>query len=197
MTVGVIGGGAWGTALAQVAAGADDVLLWARESEVVAAINSNHENAVFLPGVSLAPAIRATSDLAELAKCSMLLVVTPAQHMRAVLADLPAGRSALVLCAKGIEAGTRLLMSEVAADVWPDAPVAVLSGPTFAHEVAAALPTAVTSYVSTNFAGSTIKLAGKSSTGQFKVYVQTSTGQLLELFFAADGTFVQAHRRKR
>jgi glycerol-3-phosphate dehydrogenase (NAD(P)+) len=144
MTIGVIGGGAWGTALAQVAAGAGEVLLWAREPEVVAALNSVHENTAFLPGVPLAPAIRATGDLVELARCTMLLVVTPAQHMRAVLAELPAAEAPLILCAKGIEAGTRLLMSEVAAEVQPNAALAVLSGPTFAHEVAAGLPTAVT-----------------------------------------------------
>ena len=144
MSVGVIGGGAWGTALAQVAATRGDVRLWAREPEVVAAINSVHENTAFLSGVPLSTAISATGDLRALSDCSMLLVVTPAQHMRAVLGGLPATTAPLVLCAKGIEAGTGLLMSEVAAEVQPEATVAVLSGPTFAHEVAAGLPTAVT-----------------------------------------------------
>lgn len=144
MTVGVIGGGAWGTALAQVAAETNDVLLWARESEVVNAINSAHENIAFLPGIPLSPVIRATGSLVDLASCELLLVVTPAQHLRTVLADAPAGGAPLVLCSKGIEAGTRLLMSEVAAQAQPRAPIAVLSGPTFAHEVAARLPTAVT-----------------------------------------------------
>jgi len=143
--IGVIGAGAWGTALAQVAA-ADgrETLLWAREPDVVAAINATHENPAYLPGVPLSPAVRATNALEELAACDALLVVTPAQHLRTVLAGLPGGALPLILCAKGIEAGSRLLMSEVAGQVRPDAPIAVLSGPTFAHEVAAGLPTAIT-----------------------------------------------------
>jgi glycerol-3-phosphate dehydrogenase (NAD(P)+) len=145
MKVGVIGGGAWGTALAQVAAqGGEPVTLWAREPEVVAAINATHENPLFLAGVTLSSAIRATGDLGDLASCDALLVVVPAQHVRTVLADMAIGATPLVLCAKGIEAGTRLLISEVASAVQPAAPIAVISGPTFAHEVAAGLPTAVT-----------------------------------------------------
>ena len=145
MKVGVIGGGAWGTALAQVAAqGGEPVALWAREPEVVAAINATHENSLFLAGVTLSPVIHATGDLGDLASCDALLVVVPAQHVRAVLAGMTVGATPLVLCAKGIEAGTRLLISEVAASVQPAAPIAVISGPTFAHEVAAGLPTAVT-----------------------------------------------------
>ncbi|MGY2734222.1 NAD(P)H-dependent glycerol-3-phosphate dehydrogenase [Sphingomonas sp. UYP23] len=145
MKIGVIGGGAWGTALAQVAArGGAPVTLWAREAEVVGAINEAHENTRFLAGVALSPSIRATSALAELGDCDALLVVVPAQHVRAVLSDTPVGTTPLVLCAKGIEAGTRLLVGEVAQAIHPAAPIAVLSGPTFAHEVAAGLPTAVT-----------------------------------------------------
>lgn len=145
MKIGVLGGGAWGTALAQVAAGdAHDVLLWAREAEVIAGINDAHENAAFLPGVALSPRIRATGDLADMAGHDALLVVAPAQHVGAVLACTPVGTAALVLCAKGIEAGTRRLVGEVAGDACPGSPIAVLSGPTFAHEVAAGLPTAVT-----------------------------------------------------
>jgi len=144
MTIGVIGGGAWGTALAQVAAEATDVLLWAREPDVVEGINRARENIVFLPGVPLSPAVRATGTLSDLAGCSMLLVVPPAQHLRAVLGALPQTNRPLILCSKGLEAGTRKLMSEVAAEMHPEAPIAVVSGPTFAHEVAARLPAAVT-----------------------------------------------------
>ncbi len=144
-TVGIIGGGAWGTALAQVAAsGARDVLLWAHEADVVEAVNSRHENPLFLPGVPLSPRIRATGDMAELAGCAANLVVTPAQHMRAVLGQLPQAGQPLLLCSKGIEAGSLKLLHEVAAQVHAGSPVAVLSGPTFAHEVAAGQPTAVT-----------------------------------------------------
>ncbi|PZN95118.1 MAG: glycerol-3-phosphate dehydrogenase [Alphaproteobacteria bacterium] len=146
MTVGVIGGGAWGTALAQVMAETEHVLIWAREPEVVASINAAHENRDFLPGVALSPRIHATGAMADLAGVATWLVVAPAQHLRRVLAAAPLGqRPTLVLCAKGIEAGTHLLMAEVVADVaGADLPVAVLSGPTFAGEVARGLPTAVT-----------------------------------------------------
>jgi glycerol-3-phosphate dehydrogenase (NAD(P)+) len=145
MRIGVIGGGAWGTALAQVAAASGEpVMLWAREHAVVTAINLAHENTVFLPGVPLSPSIHATETLGDLAACDALLVVTPAQHVRASLTALPQGHHPLVLCAKGIEAGTMALMSDIASELHPQSPVAVLSGPTFAAEVAKGLPTAVT-----------------------------------------------------
>lgn len=143
--LGVIGGGAWGTALAQVGASSGrEVLLWARELEVVEAVNSNHENALFLPGLKLAETVRATGELAELADCGAWLVVTPAQHMRAVLEAAPRTDKPLTLCSKGIEEESGALLHRVAAEACPDAPISVLSGPTFAHEVAAGLPTAVT-----------------------------------------------------
>nr|WP_047169250.1 NAD(P)H-dependent glycerol-3-phosphate dehydrogenase [Sphingomonas sp. Y57] len=143
--LGVIGGGAWGTAMAQViASDGSDVLLWAREPEVVAAINEEHSNPIFLPVLPLSERIRATGDLAELSDCDALVVVVPAQFLGSVLAQLSRRDVPLVLCAKGIEAGTRRLMSEVAADAAPGAPIAVLSGPTFAHEVAGGRPTAIT-----------------------------------------------------
>jgi glycerol-3-phosphate dehydrogenase (NAD(P)+) len=145
MRVGVIGGGAWGTALAQVAAaGGDPVLLWAREHDVVASINREHQNRLFLPGVPLSAAITATESLADLSACDAYLVVVPAQHLRAVLNEAPVDSRPLVLCAKGIEAGTAALMSQIAHSVHARAPIAVLSGPTFAAEVARGLPTAVT-----------------------------------------------------
>ena len=145
MRIGVIGGGAWGTALAQVAAAkGEPVTLWAREHDVVTAINLAHENTVFLPGVPLSPSIHATGALDDLATCDALLIVAPAQHVRATLAALPQGHRPLVVCAKGIEAGTMALMSDIAAELHPQSPVAVLSGPTFAAEVARGLPTAVT-----------------------------------------------------
>jgi glycerol-3-phosphate dehydrogenase (NAD(P)+) len=142
--VGILGGGAWGTALAQVAAGGGETLLWAREPEVVESVNDHHENRLFLAGVALDPAIRATADLESLATCDALLVVTPAQHMRKVLAGMPSLDIPLILCAKGMEEATMALMHDVAREAQPQAPVAVLSGPTFAHEVAAGLPAAVT-----------------------------------------------------
>jgi glycerol-3-phosphate dehydrogenase (NAD(P)+) len=143
--IGVLGGGAWGTALAQIlACDGTPVRLWAREAEVVEAINAGHENPLFLPGLKLSATIRATPDLGWVAESSPVLVVTPAQHMRSVLRDLPAHAETLILCSKGMEADSRRLMHEVAAEEHPHSPIAVLSGPTFAHEVAAGLPTAVT-----------------------------------------------------
>lgn len=141
----VIGGGAWGTALAQVSAGSGrDTLLWALEPEVADSINSIQENSLYLPNVPLSPVIRATNDLAHLEDCDAWLVVTPAQHMRSVLEAAPRAGKPLVLCSKGIENRSGQLLHRVAAEVCPDSPIAVISGPTFAHEVAAALPTAVT-----------------------------------------------------
>ena len=149
MSIGVIGGGAWGTALAQIVArkAADPVWLWARETEVVASINDSHENRLFLPGIVLDKAVRATESVQDLATSDILLLVAPAQHVRAVCADLR-GRlkpaAVVVICAKGIEQQSMKLMGEVVADVLPGQPMAVLSGPTFAHEVARGLPTAIT-----------------------------------------------------
>ena len=141
----VIGGGAWGTALAQVAAGAGrETLLWVLEPEVAASVNTDHENRLYLPGLPLSPVIQATNDLGDLESCDAWLVVTPAQHMRSVLEKAPHKGRPLVLCSKGIEERSGKLLHHVAAAVCPDSPIAVISGPTFAHEVAAGQPTAVT-----------------------------------------------------
>lgn len=143
--IGILGGGAWGTALAQVAsAGGRETLLWAMEDEVVDAINLHHENSVFLKGSRLNHCIRATSRIDDLGECDAWLVVTPAQHMRSVLERAPCGEKPMVLCAKGIEEQSGELLHKVAREACPEAQVAVLSGPTFAHEVAKGLPTAVT-----------------------------------------------------
>jgi glycerol-3-phosphate dehydrogenase (NAD(P)+) len=168
--LGVIGGGAWGTALAQVAAaGGRETLLWAREPEVVETINSRHENAVFLAGIPLNPAIRASADLGDLDDCDAWLVVTPAQHMRAVLEQAPGCDKPLILCSKGIEENSGALLDSVARQACPGASVAVLSGPTFAHEVAKGLPTAVT------LAAEDIALAeqlrGRLALPAFRIYV--------------------------
>jgi glycerol-3-phosphate dehydrogenase (NAD(P)+) len=141
---GVIGAGAWGTALASTLAGNGPVTLWAREADVVAAINNAHENPVFLPGMPLPTGITATANLADLAGCDIILAVVPAQHLRTVLgqAALPPA-TPLVLCAKGIEAASHALMVEVAHALVRN-PIAVLSGPSFAAEVAAGKPCAIT-----------------------------------------------------
>lgn len=148
-TVGVIGAGAWGTALAQVAGrvGRGRVLLWAREPEVAVAIRTDRENTPFLPGVKLDESVSVTTDRAELAEADLWLAVPPAQHMRSTLgAFAPHARPGLpvMLCSKGVEQGTLKLMTDVLAETLPEARPAVLSGPSFAGEVARGLPTAVT-----------------------------------------------------
>lgn len=143
--IGVVGAGAWGTALAQMLSSDDrEVVLWAREPELVSQINDERRNGLFLPSATLNATIRATNALADLGGLPVLLVVTPAQHLGAILSQIPGSGADLVLCSKGIEAGSGRLMADVARDVAPAASLAVLSGPTFAHEVAAGLPTAVT-----------------------------------------------------
>ncbi|NVE93521.1 NAD(P)H-dependent glycerol-3-phosphate dehydrogenase [Altererythrobacter lutimaris] len=145
MTIGVLGAGAWGTALAQMlASDGTEVLLWALESELVDEINSVHTNSIYLPSASLAPSIHATGDIKDMAGVETVLVVTPAQHLGSIIGQLSKPPRDLVLCSKGIEAGSGRLMNDVARDACPGADIAVLSGPTFAHEVAAGLPTAVT-----------------------------------------------------
>jgi glycerol-3-phosphate dehydrogenase (NAD(P)+) len=147
-TAGVIGAGAWGTALAQVCARAGlAVRLQAREPEVVESVRARRVNDLFLPGVDLDAGVEVTPDLADLADCDLILAVPPAQHLRATLtAFAPVARPGVpvALCSKGVEQGSLALMTEVLAEVLPDAAPAVLSGPSFAGEVARGLPTAVT-----------------------------------------------------
>jgi len=145
ITIGVVGAGAWGTALAQMlSSDGREVVLWALEDGLADAINTARRNALFLPSATLNPAIRATGDLADLAACDIVLLVTPAQHLASILAKMPVIPHDLVLCSKGIEADTGRMMHDVAHQAAPASQIAVLSGPTFAHEVAAGLPTAVT-----------------------------------------------------
>ncbi|MBZ9797073.1 NAD(P)H-dependent glycerol-3-phosphate dehydrogenase [Mesorhizobium sp. ES1-4] len=145
--VAVLGGGAWGTALALAMLRAGhSVRLFARDPETVASI-AQGQNPRYLPGIAIAPGIEATSDIgAALAGADCVLAVTPAQALRATLAaakdHMPDGIP-LVLCAKGIERDTGALLSTIAAEILPRNPVAALSGPSFATDVARGLPTAV------------------------------------------------------
>jgi glycerol-3-phosphate dehydrogenase (NAD(P)+) len=145
----IIGGGAWATALAIAARRAGSrPILWARDPEVVAAINDRHENPLFLRGIALDPGIAGTTEIgAATADADAALLVVPAQFLRGVLEthrhSLPPGLP-LLHCAKGIEANSLAMMSEIGSEVLPASPFAVLSGPTFAAEVARDLPTAVT-----------------------------------------------------
>lgn len=148
MKFGIVGAGAWGTALAMAARRAEnDALLWAFEAEVSDAISRDHENTLYLPGVTLDPAIRATGDLGEVASADAILLAAPAQHLRRTVGPL-AGQlppsTPLVICSKGIEQDTLALMSDAVASLFASNPIMVLSGPTFAADVAAGLPTAVT-----------------------------------------------------
>jgi glycerol-3-phosphate dehydrogenase (NAD(P)+) len=171
--VGVIGGGAWGTALAQTAARAGlTPTLWAREADVVQQINAQHANVPFLPDVALDPAVRATGDLADLADAGLILAAVPAQHLRSMLqhfAQHCRAGTPVVLCAKGVEQGSLKLMSEVLAETIPQAAPAVLSGPSFATEVARGLPTAIT--LASPDAGLAQRLAEAIATPTFRPYV--------------------------
>ena len=146
--IGVIGGGAWGTALARTLAVAGrDVTLWAFENDCVTSINDVRENTLYLPGVKLNQRIKATSDISNLGDMDAVLSVAPAQHTRSILKTfVPHMKDGMpiVLCSKGIEISTRSFMSDVLAEVAPSAIPAVLSGPSFAIDVAKGLPTAVT-----------------------------------------------------
>jgi glycerol-3-phosphate dehydrogenase (NAD(P)+) len=172
--IGVIGAGAFGTALACVVRrSGHDVVLWAREPEVVAAINDDSINPVFLKGVGLPPGIRGTNDKDEAAAgADFLLLAPPAQHMRAVTLQLrPALRSGtpVVTCSKGVERATCALMSEVLAETLPGSPVAVLSGPSFAHDIAQDHPVGVTLACADRALGE--RLAHAIGTPRFRTYL--------------------------
>jgi glycerol-3-phosphate dehydrogenase (NAD(P)+) len=146
-SVAVIGAGAWGTALAGVAARAGrDVVLCARNADSANQIAATRANPK-LPGAKLDAAIAVTADIAHAATADIILIATPAQHLREAVAALAphlAKAKPLIACAKGIERGTHQFMTEVIAATAPDATPAILSGPGFADDVARGLPTAVT-----------------------------------------------------
>ncbi|WP_182086170.1 NAD(P)H-dependent glycerol-3-phosphate dehydrogenase [Aureimonas sp. ME7] len=173
MSVCVVGGGAWGTALAAVAArGGEPVRLLLRDAAVAAHINDAHENPAYLPGLILPKTLRAELDPGEaLRGAAIVLLVTPAQTLRTVCRTLkPALETGatLVLCSKGIERDTGLFASAVVAAELPGHPVAVLSGPSFATDVAAGLPTAVT--LACPDAAHADRLAERLSGPAFRIY---------------------------
>ncbi len=142
--IAILGAGAWGTALAVQAARAGNAVgLWVRDPARAHALAETRENARYMPGVSLSPAIRPTADAAEALEGALFaLVAVPVQHMRATLASLPGAACPMVVCAKGVERGTLLLPLEVLEEARPEVQAAVLSGPNFAHEIAKGLPAA-------------------------------------------------------
>lgn len=171
-SISIIGGGAWGTALAQTLSYNDTaVTLWAREPEIVEDINARHVNRVFLPGVDLNASIRATGELAKVAMADAILAVAPAQHLRGVLTELARhlpGGVPIVICSKGIEQETGKFMGDVLEDVVPQAVRAVLSGPSFAADVARGLPSALTLACRNEAVGRA--LAASLSSRQMRLY---------------------------
>lgn len=169
----ILGGGAWGTALALTAARAGhEARLWARDAETVRAIVERRENPRYLPGIRFDEPVEATGNLGHaMDGADCVLVATPAQSLRQMLEllrDHVAGDVPLVLCAKGIERETGRLMSDIAAEILPGNPVAALSGPSFATDVARGLPTAVT--VAAQDAGQASHLAEFLSAPHFRCY---------------------------
>jgi len=141
--IAVLGAGAWGTALAIHAARlGHQVVLWARDPARAAELDAARENARLLPGVALPASLHVTSDMAAASRADLAIIAVPMQPLRAVLAALPVAMPPLVLACKGLETGSLRLPLEVLAEVRPDLVGSVLSGPNFAHEVAAGLPAA-------------------------------------------------------
>jgi glycerol-3-phosphate dehydrogenase (NAD(P)+) len=172
MRIGIAGAGAWGTALANVIASAGrEVTLWMRSPEQARILAATRTNDRFLPGVTLHEGVVATDRLADLSGTGFVLLVTPAQTTRAMARDL-AGvlrpDNPVVVCAKGLERGTNAFLSDVVREIRPQAPVAVLSGPSFAADVARGLPTAVT--LAAADAGVAAELAAHVSGPTFRVY---------------------------
>jgi glycerol-3-phosphate dehydrogenase (NAD(P)+) len=159
-----------------------EIVIWAREPEVAAAINREGTNPVFLRGIRLAPGIEATNDIAAAAKgAELLLLAPPAQHMRAVTSQLRPhlGRDIpVVTCSKGVERGSCALMSQVIAETLPGTSVAVLSGPSFAHDIAVDSPVGVTLACADRGIGE--RLAQAIGTPRFRTYLSDDvTGALI------------------
>ena len=145
--IGVLGGGSWGVALAQLCAvQGHETVIWARSDEAVAAINGAHSSD-YLPGVALHPSLSASTEMADLDAAEAILAVIPAQAARGILervAPFLAPGTPLILCQKGVERETLALPHQVTREAAPGHPLAVLTGPSFAADVASGLPTAVT-----------------------------------------------------
>ncbi len=170
--VAVLGAGSWGTALANVAARAGrKVTIWGREAGHIEAMAEARENIAYLPGIALEKNVLLSNDLQCVAGADAILLVVPAQAQRDVaqsIRSLVQARVPVVVCAKGIERKTRQFMSEVVTEAIPDVPVAVLSGPSFAQDVAKRLPTAVT--IASVYPGVAKKLADSLGTSTFRLY---------------------------
>jgi len=170
MSIGILGAGAWGTALAQAAARAGNrVLLWDRDPEIVRAINEDRRSPRVFPELALEAAIFAEAEIDRVLGQSLVLVVVPAQALRDVCRRCTApAKSVVVICAKGIERDSDMLLSSVVEEEWPGTQIASLSGPSFAGEVARGLPTALTLGVENADLGR--KLAERLSSATLRVY---------------------------
>lgn len=146
-SVGIIGAGAWGTALAVAARRAGrDVVLWGYERETVEEINHEHSNHIYLPGVALDRGIRATAKTADVAAADLILMVVPSQFFRSVAGEFKRhiGAKPVIICTKGFEEDTGKMMADIVAEALPDAMPGVMAGPSFAGEIARGLPAALT-----------------------------------------------------
>ena len=175
MRCAVIGGGAWGTALAHLlATNGHDVRLWAREPEVVESVNSRHENAMFLAGAVLLPSLSATTDIAvAVANATIVVYATPSTHLRSiakVAAPHVVDGATIAVASKGIEEGTLALMTDVIASEHPRNAVVAISGPSFAAEVVANQPTAIVAASVNAAAAARVQQALSNQT--FRVYTQ-------------------------
>lgn len=175
MRCAVVGGGAWGTALAHVlATNGHEVMLWAREPEVVSAVNERHENTMFLAGAKLSPAVRASGDMAKTIRgASIVVYAAPSAHLRTIArnASQYVGDDAILgVATKGIEEGTLALMTDVVASEHPKRPVVAVSGPSFAVEVVENQPTAIVAASENAAAARTLQQA--FSNANFRVYTQ-------------------------
>lgn len=173
--IAVVGAGSWGTALANVAARAGRrAVLWGRDAAQMKAVASARENARYLPGVKLEAAVDISASLDDLRDADAILLVVPAQAQRetaSILSAIVKPNTPVVVCAKGIERGTQKFMSDVISEELPDADVCILSGPSFAIDVAKALPTAVT--IAAENAETARNLADALATSTFRLYHST------------------------
>jgi glycerol-3-phosphate dehydrogenase (NAD(P)+) len=170
-TIGILGAGAWGTALALAATRAGrSVTLWSHRADQAAEIAKTGRNAAYLPAIELVKEIHPTAEIGDLKGSAALLLAVPAQAVRRVVHALGpvAGKAPIIICAKGIERGSGLRLTEIVADMLPKSPVAVLSGPSFASEVANGLPTAVT--IASSDAGLAQRLTQMLGSRSFRPY---------------------------
>ena len=143
--IGIIGAGAWGTALSNILAKNQNVILWAKEKKVCDNINKNQENKRFLPKIKLSKKINCTTEINDISDCDILFLVIPVQYLSSVLGKLKNSintKTIFVCCSKGLEMSSLKLPSQIVSSIFPKNKVAIISGPNFAAEIARGLPAA-------------------------------------------------------